>query len=448
MKQLDLINSSINEVNTSEFLESDSYLSTISKAGFKIIEVDAGDITFLGGQNESVHRWFRLTPSYSPSLVRFFLEKFEVNKSETILDPFSGRGTTVIECQKRGYQAVSVELNPLFKIVGEYSLIYNNDNIELFDNYLILLKDVLEKNRDKDLETILDEYKLEVPDIHDVFRWWKKDVLKDLLLAKYIAEYSQFSKIKCYLWLALNMSSLECANIHRNHPTISFDDNHNREINVFDDLQNRINNIYQDLLSEEIDTWKTVNNKVILGNSIEIEEIFAKYDYKSKFNVVITSPPYPNRFSYIHQTRPQLHFMDVIKDRKEATELDLKAIGGTWGRATSILMKELIEVPDHLKDILSYYAELSGKSTLMCNYATKYFIDIDKHIKGLKNVLAKDARGTYVVGNSRLSGVEIHTEIILAKILEQHGLRVTEILVFRKRGGRKKLYETAVCFTN
>ena len=85
MKQLDLINSSINEVNTSEFLESDSYLSTISKAGFKIIEVDAGDITFLGGQNESVHRWFRLTPSYSPRLVRFFLEKFEVNKTVNLV---------------------------------------------------------------------------------------------------------------------------------------------------------------------------------------------------------------------------------------------------------------------------------------------------------------------------------------------------------------------------
>jgi predicted transcriptional regulator len=84
----------------------------------------------------------------------------------------------------------------------------------------------------------------------------------------------------------------------------------------------------------------------------------------------------------------------------------------------------------------------------MCNYATKYFLDLNQHIKELKKLVRKNFRGVYIVGNSKLSGIEIHTETILAKILERNKFKVKEILVFRKRGGKKKLYETAICFTN
>ena len=50
---------------------------------------------------------------------------------------------------------------------------------------------------------------------------------------------------------------------------------------------------------------------------------------------VITSPPYPNRFSYARETRPHLFFFNFIEDAKAVGELETRAIGGTWGKATS-----------------------------------------------------------------------------------------------------------------
>lgn len=424
----------------------DNYIETISKEGFVIREVDIGDITFRGGQREGVHRWFRLTPSYSPNLVRYFLKEFKATSKDIIFDPFSGRGTTVIECQKNYFNSFAIELNPLFQKIGQYSLKFNSAKIELFDSFLNDLSIKIRENKRKSLSVILKTYEITAPNIHDVFRWWKEDVLKDLLISRELAYESKFGEIKNFLWIALNMSSLECANIHRNHPTISFDDDHTREINVFNDLFKRISEIKEDL--DQLKDFKlSSNNAIYQGDSVRLCETFNNLKNKSKPSIVITSPPYPNRFSYIHQTRPQLHFMEIIKDRSEATELDLKAIGGTWGRATSILMKDLIVPSDELLEILNYFEELSAKSILMCNYATKYFLDIDKHLEDLRKLVGKKFRGAYVVGNSRLSGVEIHTECILGKILERHGFKVTEIVVFRKRGGRRKLYETAVCFT-
>ena len=235
---------------------------------------------------------------------------------------------------------------------------------------------------------------------------------------------------------------MDCANIHRNHPTITFDDDHQRNIDVYFEVIENLKAIKSDLItlnSNELSHSK--RNSIVLGNSTcDLESQIA-----GKIDFVITSPPYPNRYSYVHQTRPQLHFMELLENIGQATEIDLNSIGGTWGRATSILQNKLIPVPDEIMPFLSYYEELKEKSVLMCNYATKYFIDLFNHIRALKKVVNENFRGAYVVGNSRLSGVEIFTEVILGKIFEQEGFSVQKIISFRKRGGRQRLYETAVC---
>ncbi|MFM6278995.1 MAG: DNA methyltransferase, partial [Dolichospermum sp.] len=88
------------------------FYKSIEESGFNYQEIDIGDITFKAGQTESVHRWYRLTPSYSPNLVRFFIDLFKITKNDFVVDPFSGRGTTIIECQKHGIKALGVEINP------------------------------------------------------------------------------------------------------------------------------------------------------------------------------------------------------------------------------------------------------------------------------------------------------------------------------------------------
>ena len=82
-------------------LDTDSYLEVYHNAGLPYEFVDISDVTFKGGLSESIHSWYRLTPSYSPELVRFFLDYFKCKSKHKILDPFNGKGTTIIECQKR-----------------------------------------------------------------------------------------------------------------------------------------------------------------------------------------------------------------------------------------------------------------------------------------------------------------------------------------------------------
>ena len=166
-----------------------------------------------------------------------------------------------------------------------------------------------------------------------MFRWWKEYVLKDLIICRQVASQKKYSSIYNYLWLAINKACLDCANIHRNHPTITFDDNHKRTINAFYEIENNIKIIKDDLYSlstKELSFSKL--GSIIVGDCTSDlnRQINRPVDF------IITSPPYPNRYSYVHQTRPQLYFMEILKNIRQATEIDLQAIGGTWGRATSI----------------------------------------------------------------------------------------------------------------
>lgn len=421
----------------------EQFENNVWRQRYQLEELDIGDITFIPGQHESIHRWYRLTPSFSPSLVRYFIDSFQAGRTSLVLDPFNGRGTTLIECQKNGVPAIGFEINPLLQQVAEYSLVWNQRNLKLLDDFSDVLKGQMSAFSNNSIEETTSALATTTPNIHDVFRWWKPNVLRDLIVARQLASREEFSPVKEFLWLAVNSASTDCANIHRNHPTITFDDGHNREIDVLASVLSRVADIKDDMESISAEELSHSGfGRVELRNACKR---FPKDHWcQGAVTNVITSPPYPNRYSYVHQTRPQLHFMEVISNRSEATEIDLNTVGGTWGRATSNLTKGLI-VPDRsILKLLDYFPALSEQSTLMCNYATKYFMDMNNHIKELRDCVSDGFRGAYVVGNSRLKGVEIFTEVILSGLFELNGFRVEKILVFRKRGGRKRLYETAV----
>lgn len=414
----------------------------IEQSGFAYEEANIGDITFRPGQSEPVHRWYRLTPSYSPGLVRFLVAEFGITERAYVLDPFSGRGTTVIECQKLGIPALGIDINPLLQQVGDKSLRWETGHLGLVGEYVGEAGELLACHRADTVAATLEKFNARLPLIRNVFRWWKPEVLRDLIICRELAAGARYAPVHGYLWLAVNKAALDCANIHRNHPTITFDDDHRRDIDVHSEVRANLAEICEDLrgLTGE-QAARSRLNAVILGNSTRGlgDPCGRRPDY------VITSPPYPNRYSYVHQTRPQLHFMELLEDTAQATEIDLDAVGGTWGRATSVLQKGLIEVPAEVRPHLSYYDELKATNVLMCNYATKYFIDLWRHVRSLRRHVSAGFRGAYVVGNSRLSGLEIFTEVILGKLFEREGFEVERIIAFRKRGGRQRLYETAVC---
>ena len=73
-------------------------------------------VTAADAHHEPFHRWLPFRQGFSPGLIRLFLETNPdvAGQSEDapVLDPFSGSGTTVIECGRCGVEAIGVDASP------------------------------------------------------------------------------------------------------------------------------------------------------------------------------------------------------------------------------------------------------------------------------------------------------------------------------------------------
>ena len=400
-------------------------------------------VTFQGNFDYPIHRWFRLTPSFSPELVTDVLAHWDLPDDANVLDPFCGVGTTSVVCQEKGLPSCAVELNPLLHFVAKVKTTpYDNpDNLPIAaQKVLSLAREHLESMQVMDSETFLIECHAAVPAVRNVTKWWSPPVLKKIVALRLaLATLPLPSNTADLLNLAVVSILIEVSNARHNHPSLSFAKTPRKDAPVFERFEKQVTIIKRDLLDFPRSRPEAV---ILLGNSKQMEEVLPA-DYLC--DAVITSPPYPNRYSYARETRPQMFYLGLVESGREVGQLEIEAIGGTWGKATSVLEHDVDYRSTAVARALRGIPESIGQhSRLMHNYVIKYFNDIEKHIESLDQFLRPGARLAYVIGNSKFYGVALPSDEILADVFEAHGFRIISIERMRRRNSKPGLYEAIV----
>lgn len=150
--------------------------------------------------------------------------------------------------------------------------------------------------------------------------------------------------------------------------------------------------------------------------------------------------------SYIRELRPYMYWLRFLENGRAAGELDWKAIGGTWGCATSNLTRWSPEagecVPFSAFDQI--VARIATRSSLLARYVQRYFIDMVRHSHALFRVVQAGAVIHYIVGNSKFFDVILPAEQIFACLFEAAGFREVTVRPLRKRTSKKELFEFLV----
>lgn len=394
------------------------------------------DLTFKHNLKLGRHGWIRLTPAYSVKVVQEILK--ENGSAKHILDPFSGSGTTGLVCNENGLECDLFDINPFLVWFAEAkNANYTKTQIKETQIVAEEIASALKFKSDSNHW---------LPPIHNINRWWSED--KQLLLAQ--IKFEIFSRtqaessVRNLLVIAFCRLIIEWSNAAFNHQSMSFKTN-TFPLLPFDEREN--------LLLFFLSTVNRVceSAAVQLGGKVKVfhkDSRKVTAEHGKLYDCVITSPPYPNRMSYIRELRPYMYWLGYLNEAREAGELDWQAIGGTWGIATSRVEKWQ---PNGLKiengNFYQIIDSIFSHSKVLSNYVHKYFVDILAHFKSLYETLTPKAKVYYIVGNSKFYDTLVPVEQIYQSILEQTGFINTKSVILRKRNSKKELWEMVVTAT-
>jgi SAM-dependent methyltransferase len=392
------------------------------------------DYTFKANRNLGRHGWLRLTPAYGVKLVENLLSS--VDPEAIILDPFSGTATTGLVAAERGNQAFAFDINPFLIWLGNAK----------YRNYP---EDCLLNIRTR-VRQALNEYKSQVeqdnwqPQIFNIERWWSSYTLKVLasLRSALVEKFGEPRDNDEYsiVWIAFCRLIIETSSAAFNHVSMSF----GKTVNHYD--LEWIEKLFLSILDFIIKT--AAQNITGSAKVLEIDARNITNLDNIKIDKVITSPPYPNRISYIRELRPYMYWMRFIEEAKEAGELDWLAIGGTWGIATSRLNSWIIEektLPQNIFSTVENIKASDGKNShLLATYVLKYFHDLHLHLSSIRSILKNGAELHYVVGNSTFFGNMVDTAALLADSMRVLGYSNIHAEIVRKRNCNKALYEYCI----
>jgi len=182
--------------------------------------------------------------------------------------------------------------------------------------------------------------------------------------------------------------------------------------------------------------------RALLGDSRAVSSHVGRRLYGS----LITSPPYANRMSYIRELRPYMYWLGYLSDGSDAGRLDWKAIGGTWGSATSNLMTWSPPAGTRIpfRGYRGLLERIEAHSPVLGRYVDRYFCDMAAHLESVRTVMAPGAQVHYIVGNSKFFDVVLPLERILVSLLRANGFTRPRIDVLRKRTSKPELFEFCV----
>jgi DNA modification methylase len=387
------------------------------------------DPAFASNKILPIHRWVPWIAGFSSDFVRDVLERY-AHANSTVLDPFSGVGTTLVEATLSGCNAYGFEINPYAGLASRVKANSYKINTVILDKYIIEFKRFYDEKKDSNY------FPQSRPPQGFKTRssFYSPKVLKKVLIFHDYLALIETLDMRDLFKLAFASTMVTYSNY-------SYEPSLGRRVSVgkSEILDYPVGEVITKKLiefSEDISWFQT--NKPNKETEIKIvEDSFFDYDkYLSPNSVdlIITSPPYLNNYHYNRNTRPHLYWLDFAQQPVDFKSLEYSNFGKYW---QTVREQERIDLEFCLSD-----SDLLQKLALLrtqkpekgiyggngwANYAASYFNDCYKFVSGIKYVLKSGGSALIVIGNSILQGILIPTDQYLGAIAQKIGLELVGV---------------------
>ena len=371
-------------------------------------------VTYVPNKKLPVYNWFKYKEGFSRQLVYNILSEWKIGKKGIVFDPFAGCGTTLLACKEFGYRAIGLDILPIAIFIAKVKL---HDWSDL---------DVLRKAVNSLIKEKFRKPKTSFPDVSIIDKAFPKNIQEEILFYKErILEFEE--PVQDFLMLGLISILEKVSYTSKDGQFLRIVD---RDIpSVKDTLKKQIIKMIDDLYWQQQSLFKEGEAKVKIFKG-DAREPSLPEKYKSKIDIVITSPPYLNRYDYSRTYALELCtlFIDDSKDLRDIRHS---------------LLRSHIESKIHKGEKLNLLAldeilqNLNGKklnNDRIPIMIKGYFEDMNLVIKQLNTNLKPGGVVALVVANARFEGEMVPTDLILSELAELNGLETEKIWITRYKG--------------
>ncbi len=393
----------------------------------------------LANEDRPIHDWYRFVLSFPPHLVREYLERFGVEAKHTVLDPFCGTGTTLVECKKQGISSVGVEVIPLAVFASNTKTSWAIQP-QVLHKHARKIADSVSHLMDDTPTAPCDSGKLRSLSPAQMSLLLKGSISplplhKTLILLDAInnvrgeaTRYERLALAKCLITTIGNLHFGPEVGV----TAPKFD------APVLNLWLNAIDDMVHDLDTDQVRRNSAVPSQVYCADARRISSVIPKHS----IDAVITSPPYPNEKDYTRTTRLESVLLGYLNDKADLRRMKQDLVRsntrtvykGDDDDAWIAGHDKIHMIAQSIENRRIELGKTSGFERLYHRVARLYFGGMARHLSELRLVLKPGAQLAYVVGDqASYLRVMIRTGELLADIADSLGYKVLGIDLFRTR---------------
>lgn len=345
---------------------------------------------------------------FIPEIPRWFLKKYAVPAC-TILDPFCGSGTTLLEAIQQNISAYWLDYHPLSRLICQVkTTVFSTQEI------LEATTQIIEK-------VSTQKFAPATINFSNKDFWFQQPVQEGLELLREQIILAE-SSLQPLLWLAFASTVRKTSNMN-DGMILAARRSHIEKIPIRS--RSDVFQYFQHYVKQSIEAFGEWN-PFLKNFTAQIQQLSSQ-DARQlpeplTVDAIITSPPYINAIDYVWASKFELHWLGLVNSNQERLNLYSQEIGTE--RIPKQECKELGKTGylhlDRLIEDIYYgkrYQATSGQNQLRSRVVYQYFMDMKLHFLQSLQVLKKGGYYCFSVGDvSNICGVEIPVASLLSEI--------------------------------
>lgn len=410
-------------------------------------------VSFQANKSEPIFRWFHYREGFSKQLIEYIINTLNIPRSGQLLDPFAGTGVApFVASNFDNMKGIAIELMP----VGVFFMQCRNTFLNLSNKKII----------DFAKKTISDRYKWKKIEAQWKFEHlritegaFSKDSEYELCQFKTWIMSLQDDNYRVFLDFVV-FTILERFSFTRKDgqylrwdfrsPRFEQDDKKRtfkKEIilDFYSALKEKLSFIIDDLENNGNDDIESSRRNIDIIEGSVLKEISIIDD--ESIDVIITSPPYCNRYDYTRTYALELAYLgineEVIKSLRQTLltcTVENKPKKFEWiDRNIIENINTVFSKQKCLLDIISFLkneAELGRLNNKGIKTMVEgYFYDSALHLSQAANKMKSGSYYIMINDNVKYNGLDIPVDLLLSEIALEFGLKTEKIWVLPKGKG-------------